>query len=51
MHMEHVFTLKINLYFDIRPQVKKKALFILVSWDVTILFTRMKLTKTPFKIC
>jgi hypothetical protein len=48
--MEHVFTLKINLFFDIRPQ-GKKTLFILLSWDVTILFTRMKLTKTPFKIC
>jgi len=47
--MENVLTLKIKLFFDILPQSKKNVRF--VSWDVTIVFGRMKLTETPLNIC
>lgn len=48
--MEHVLTLKIKIVFDILPQSKKKNSFLL-SWDITILSGRMRLTETPWNIC
>jgi hypothetical protein len=48
--MEEILTLKLKLYLVIRPQRNIKALYILLSQNVTILFACVKLTETHFII-